>query len=100
MDRDERIAYFEEMIKKKDAIIMRLAEEIASATKRRDKLLEKEVLTTNETNRLKVIEEEDLPDMRGREKRLATEIVKHETELSALKHPKELADASVPAQGM
>ena len=100
MDRDERIAYLDKMIKKKDAVIMKVSEEIASATKRRDKLLDKEVLTTNDTNRLRVIEEEDLPYMRKERDRLATEIVELKAELSALKHPKELADAPVPAQGM
>ena len=100
MDRDVEIRSLKDTIKNKDAVIMRLAEEIASATKRRDKLLEKKVLTTNETNRLRVIEKEDLPDMRGREKRLATEILELKNELSALTHPKEPADVSVTAQGI
>ena len=98
MDRDERLAYLEEMIK--DAALMRLAEEIASATQMRDKLLEKEVLTTTETHRLKVIEEVDLPDMRKDRDRLAREIVELKAELSELKHPKELADAPVPEHGI
>ena len=95
MDRDVEIRSLKDTIKNKDAVIMRLSEEIASATKRRDKLLEKEVLTINETNRLRVIEEEDLPDMRKREDRLVTEIAELKAELSAPKHPKEPADALV-----
>lgn len=97
MDRDERIAYLEETIKNKDAVLMRLAKEIASAAKRRNLLLEKEVLTTNEAKHLRVIEEEYLPDMIGRGKKFATE----NSELKAeLKHPKEPAYAPLFAQSM
>ncbi len=43
MDRDKKMADLEDRIKKKDAVLMRLAEGIASATNMRDVLLEKEV---------------------------------------------------------
>ncbi len=50
------MAYLEDTIKNKYAVLMRVSEEIASAPKKRDKLLEKEVLTSNESRRLEVIE--------------------------------------------
>ena len=87
------MANLEEMIKNKDAALVSLSEEIASAIKRQTQLLEKEVLSTNESRLLSVIEDINLPEMRKREIRLVTEIAKHETELSALKNPKEPADA-------
>ncbi len=100
MDSDERMAYLEFMINAKDDDLKSLPKEIASATKKRDTLLEKEEeLTTNESKRLKVIEE-DISSMRRREDRLVAEIVKHEAELNRLKNQKEIVDASVPAQGI
>ncbi len=80
----------EGMIKKKDAALLCLSEEIASAIKRQAQLLEKELLSTNENLLPSVIADTNLPDMRGREKRLVTENVELKTELSALKNPKEL----------
>ncbi len=90
----------EDTIKNKDAALVSLSEEIASATKEQAQLLKKAVLSSNESLLLRVIEDVNLPDMRKREARLVAEIAKHETELNQLKHPKELADAPVPAQGI
>ena len=100
MDRDERMAYLEDTIKSTYAALMSLSEEIASATKEQALLLKKEVLSSNESRLLRVIEDVNLPDMRKREDRLVAQIAKHETELNQLKYPKELADAPVPAQGI
>ena len=99
MDRDEKIAYLEDMIKTKGLGLMSLSEEIALTIRRQTQLLEKDELSTKENTLLSVIGI-NLPDMRGREVRLAAEIAKHEAELSELKNPKELVDAPVPAQGM
>ena len=100
MERDEMMAYLEEMINTKDDDLKSFSKEIASATKKRDKLLEKEEeLTTNETKSLNRIEE-DISDMRKDKNMLAAEILELKAELKALKHPKELVEASVPAQGI
>ncbi len=100
MENDDRIAYLEEMIKNNNATLMRLSEDIDSATKKRDKLLEKEeVLTTNETKSLKRIEE-DISDKRVDKNLSAAEILYLKAELNALKNPKELVKASVAAEGI
>ena len=100
INRDEEIACLKETIKNKDADLVSLSKKIDSATKKRDKLLEKEEeLTTNETKSLNRIEE-DISDMRKDKNMLAAEILELKAELKALKHPKELVEASVPAQGI
>ena len=99
VDRDVEISSLKDTIKSKDVALINLSEEIASATKERAQLHKKDLLSRNESRRLEVIEAEDLPYMRIDKARLVAEIAKHETELSQLKHPKELADAPVPAQG-
>ena len=100
MDRDERMAYLEDTIKSTYAALMSLSEEIASATKEQALLLKKEVLSSNESRLLRVIEDVNLPDMRKREDRLVAEIADHKAELRQLNNPKEVADAPVPAQGI
>ena len=100
MDRDEGIANSEEMIKSKGVALMSLSEKIASATEKQSQLLEKAVLSSNESRLLRVIEDVNLPDMRKERDRLVAEIADHKAELNQLKHPKELVDASVAAQGM
>ncbi len=101
MDREDRIAYLEGEIKEKDATLMRRSEEIASVIKERAKLHRKKgVLSNNESRRLGVIEEEDLPDMKEEKARLVAEIAAHKADLSRLKNHMELIDTPVPAQGM
>ena len=100
VDRDVEISSLKDTIKSKDVALMSLSEEIASVINERARLLKKEVLSSNESRRLIVIEAEDLPYMRKDKDRLVAEIAKHEAELSQLKHPKELIDAPVPAQGI
>ena len=81
MERDERMAYLEEMINTKDDDLKSFSKEIALATKKRDKLLEKEEeLTTYETKSLNRIEE-DISDMRKDKNRLAAEILELKAEL-------------------
>ena len=100
MDRDVEISSLKDTIKSKDVALMSLSEEIASVINERARLLKKEVLSSNESRRLIVIEAEDLPDMRKERGRLVAEIADHKAELNQLKRPKELVDAPVPAQGM
>ena len=101
MYRDDRIAYLEGEIKEKGATLMRRSEEIASVINERAELHRKEeVLSLNESRRLGVIEEEDLPDMKAERARLVADIAEHKAELSQLKNLMELVDAPVSAQGM
>ena len=98
MDRDEKIAYLEDMIKNKDATLTSLSEEIKKLAEERRAML-KLPESSRDGLLLKSIDD-DLPDMRKDRDRLAAEILKHEAGLNALKNPKEPADAPVPAQGM
>ena len=100
VDRDVEISSLKDTIKSKDVALMSLLKEIASATEKQAQLLEKAVLSSNESRLLRVIEDVNLPDMRKDKDRLVAEIAKHETELNRLKHPMELVDAPVPAQGI
>ena len=100
VDRDVEISSLKDMIKSKEVALMSLSEEITSEIKKQAQLLEKEVLSSNESRLLRVIEDVNLPDMRKREDRFVAEIAVHKAELRQLNNPKELADAPVPAQGI
>ena len=100
MGRVEKMAYLEDTIKSNYADIRSLSMEIASATKKQELLLEKKKLTSNETTRLRVIENVNLPDMRKWRDELVAQVAKHEAELSELKYPKEPSDAPISAQGI
>ena len=100
VDRDVEMSSLKDTIKSKDADLRSLSKEIASAPKKQAQLLEKAVLSSNESRLLRVIEDVNLPDMKGREKRLVAEIAEHKAEFRQLNNPKELADAPVPAQGI
>ena len=98
MDRDERMAYLEGSIESKEAALVRLSSKTEALADERRVLL-KLPESSRDVLLLKSIDD-DLPDMREDKKRLATEIEELKAELSALKYPKEPADAPVPAQGM
>ena len=85
--RAERIAYLEETTINKDSDLRSLTKDIKLLVDERRLLqIKTEELTGQEKRRLQVIEEEDLPDMRGIERRLVAEITNHEKELSELKN--------------
>ena len=98
MDRDEKIAYLEDMIKNKDATLTSLSEKIEALAEER-RALRKLPETIQTGFQLKDIEV-DLSDMKEDKKRLVAEIADLKTEMSQLKHPKEPAYAPVPAQGI
>ena len=98
MDRDERMAYLEETIKNKDADLRGISTKIDSLVD--EQLAIRRIPEASRDNALLDSIEKVIADMKVREKRFATEIVELKAELSALKHPKELAGAPVPPQGM
>ena len=98
MDRDERMAYLEGSIESKEAALVRLSSKTEALADERRVLL-KLPESSRDVLLLKSIDD-DLLDMREDKKRLATEIEELKAELSALKYPKEPADAPVPAQGI
>jgi chromosome segregation ATPase len=97
MDINEEINCLKDSIKKKDATLTSLSNEIKKFAEER-RALRKLPETIQIGLQLKDIDE-DLPDMRRERDRLVAEITKHEAELSQLINPKELVDAPVPAQG-
>ena len=98
MERGEKIAYLEDMIKNKDATLTSLSEKIEALAEER-RALRKLQETIQIGFQLKDIEV-DLSDMKEDKKRLVAEIADLKTEMSQLKNPKEPADAPVPARGM
>ena len=98
MDRDERMAYLEGSIESKEAALVILTSKTEALADERRAML-KLPESSRDGQLLKSIDD-DLLDMREDKKRLATEIEELKAELSALKYPKEPADAPVPAQGM
>ncbi len=83
--RAEWIAYLDETTKNKDSDLRSLTKRMGLLVDKRQALLDKtEKLTSQEKRRLKVIEEEDLPDMRKDKERLVAEIVEHNKEILKL----------------
>ena len=85
--RAERIAYLEETTKNNHSDLRGLTKKMELLADKRQALLNKtEELTAKEERRLKVIEEEDLPDMRKDKERLVAEIAEFKKELSELRN--------------
>jgi hypothetical protein len=86
MGRDERIAYLEKTIIQKDDKLNEVVEKINMLSAKRDSLLDNyEQLTNIEERRFKVIEEQDLPDLRKDKDRLAAHIADVMKELNTLR---------------
>ena len=98
MDRDERIAYLEDEIKKNTADLRDLSKKIEALADVRRAM--RQLTESLDEKQMKDIDE-DLSDIKGREKRLLTENAELKAELSELRNPKGvLVDAPVPVQGM
>ena len=99
MDRDERMAYLEDMIKTNIDDLRGLSKEIATLFA--EQLAIRRIPKARRSDsQLLISIEEVIADMKKREVRLVAEVAKHETELNQLKHPTELVDAPIPAQGI
>ena len=98
IDRDERMADLEEMIKNKDVAVMNLSKEVAALFV--EQLAIRRIPEASRDSQLLFSIEEVIANKRIDKARLVAEIAKHEVELSELKNPKELVDAPVPAQGI
>ena len=98
MDRDERMAYLEDMIKTNIDDLRGLSKEIATLFA--EQLAIRRIPEASRDSQLLISIEEVIADMKKREVRLVAEVAKHETELNQLKHPTELVDAPIPAQGI
>jgi hypothetical protein len=86
MKRDARIAYLEKATIQTDIELNKVVEEIKELSAKLDSLIDKsDQLTKVEELRLKIIEEQDLPDLRKRENRLAAHIENTMKELITLK---------------
>ena len=91
MDRDERIAYLEDEIKKNTADIRDLSADVRRAMRQLTESLDEKQMEGIKEAMVNLKEDKD---------RLLTENAELKVELSALRNPKELVDAPVPAQGM
>ena len=98
IDRDEKMANLEEMIKNKDVAVMNLSKELAALFV--EQLAIRRIPEASRDSQLLFSIEEVIANKRIDKARLVAEVDELKMELKELKHPKELADAPVPAQGI
>ena len=80
IDRDERMANLEEMIKNKDVAVMNLSKKIDSLED--EQLAIRRIPEASRDSQLLFSIEEVIADMKKREARLVADVAKHETELN------------------
>jgi hypothetical protein len=83
--RDERIVYLEKVNIKKELELSEVVKEIKELSSKRNSLIEKSKLTKIEKRQLKIIEEQDLPDLRKNKDRLAEELSNNSKEIISLR---------------